>query len=379
MRNIRLLFAVSIVFLILLHCASYCEAEKNHECPPTSCGSITNISYPFRLRGDLENCGDSSYELACENNRTILYLNSSRFFVQSISYNNYSIRVLDPGLEKTSCASFPINNLMSLESDVFYPYFFLINTPIIYIHCEAPAKSPFYVDTCICSKNISPQKYSYLVVGNEVRFADLEDSCSIDTMAWISKEFPIVYDASCSDIQDGLASGFVLLWYRVYCSECYAKNEMCLNKDDNTIECHAKNEDCLKKDDNTFECFPSCGISDLSHRCLLRTWAGLRYFWTEHHRLLEQILGSILAARFFCGILFMMKPDDRPSMTKVIEMLEGDVELLLLPPKPFLSPEEMPDSDIDMNDMEFCSKEMLSCYNCLQSHSSLQKKCRTLI
>ncbi|XP_022856030.1 rust resistance kinase Lr10-like [Olea europaea var. sylvestris] len=48
-----------------------------------------------------------------------------------------------------------------------------------------------------------------------------------------------------------------------------------------------------------------------------------------------------------------MKPDDRPSMNKVIEMLEGDVELLQLPPKPFLSPEEMPNSDIDINDMEF--------------------------
>ncbi|CAA2994078.1 rust resistance kinase Lr10-like [Olea europaea subsp. europaea] len=48
-----------------------------------------------------------------------------------------------------------------------------------------------------------------------------------------------------------------------------------------------------------------------------------------------------------------MKPNDRPSMNKVIEMLEGDVELLQLPPKPFLSPEEMPDSDVDINDMEF--------------------------
>ncbi|CAA3017976.1 rust resistance kinase Lr10-like [Olea europaea subsp. europaea] len=48
-----------------------------------------------------------------------------------------------------------------------------------------------------------------------------------------------------------------------------------------------------------------------------------------------------------------MKPDNRPSMTKVLEMLEGDVKLLQLPPMPYLSPEEMPDSDIDMNDREF--------------------------
>lgn len=32
-----------------------------------------------------------------------------------------------------------------------------------------------------------------------------------------------------------------------------------------------------------------------------------------------------------------MKPSDRPSMNGVVEMLEGEVEHLHLPPKPFLS------------------------------------------
>ncbi|CAL5405279.1 unnamed protein product [Camellia sinensis] len=40
-----------------------------------------------------------------------------------------------------------------------------------------------------------------------------------------------------------------------------------------------------------------------------------------------------------------MKPSDRPSMNKVVEMLEGNVEQLLMPPKPFLCPQEMPTAD----------------------------------
>ncbi|CAA2994077.1 rust resistance kinase Lr10-like [Olea europaea subsp. europaea] len=244
MRNMRLLFAISMVLSILLHSATYCEAEKNHDCPPNSCGSITNISYPFRLRGDPENCGNPSYELACEKNRTILYLNSSRFFVQSISYNNYSIRLLDPATEKNSCDSFPINSV-PLDNEYLdktygsepYSLQSMDNTPIMYIHCEAPAKSPFYVDTCICNKNMSLQKYSYFVVGNNVSIADLEDSCSIDTIEWISNEFPVVYNASCSDIKDGLAYGFDLTWYRVYCSEkCSGHLEICYITD-GTIGC----------------------------------------------------------------------------------------------------------------------------------------------
>ncbi|KAL7000648.1 hypothetical protein U1Q18_001801 [Sarracenia purpurea var. burkii] len=35
-----------------------------------------------------------------------------------------------------------------------------------------------------------------------------------------------------------------------------------------------------------------------------------------------------------------MKPGDRPSMHQVVELLEGNIELLQMPPKPFLTPQE---------------------------------------
>ncbi|WOH12432.1 hypothetical protein DCAR_0831936 [Daucus carota subsp. sativus] len=40
-----------------------------------------------------------------------------------------------------------------------------------------------------------------------------------------------------------------------------------------------------------------------------------------------------------------MKPSERPSMNKVIDMLEGDYELLVMPPKPLICPEEAPIED----------------------------------
>ncbi|KAM3319840.1 hypothetical protein P3S67_007040 [Capsicum chacoense] len=36
-----------------------------------------------------------------------------------------------------------------------------------------------------------------------------------------------------------------------------------------------------------------------------------------------------------------MKPADRPAMNKVVEMLEGDVELLQMPPRPFIAPRDV--------------------------------------
>ncbi|XP_050278579.1 LEAF RUST 10 DISEASE-RESISTANCE LOCUS RECEPTOR-LIKE PROTEIN KINASE-like 2.3 isoform X1 [Quercus robur] len=49
----------------------------------------------------------------------------------------------------------------------------------------------------------------------------------------------------------------------------------------------------------------------------------------------------------FCCI--QMKPINRPSMSKVLEMLEGPLELLQMPPKPFFGPEEMSIEDHTSN------------------------------
>ena len=44
-----------------------------------------------------------------------------------------------------------------------------------------------------------------------------------------------------------------------------------------------------------------------------------------------------------------LKLVDRPSMHKVVEMLESDVESLRMPPKPFLTPHHMPKEDDKAN------------------------------
>ena len=44
-----------------------------------------------------------------------------------------------------------------------------------------------------------------------------------------------------------------------------------------------------------------------------------------------------------------MRPMDRPSMSKALDMLEGDVELLQLPPKPTLYSHEISALDRENN------------------------------
>ncbi|KAK2999776.1 hypothetical protein RJ639_023266 [Escallonia herrerae] len=57
---------------------------------------------------------------------------------------------------------------------------------------------------------------------------------------------------------------------------------------------------------------------------------------TEEER--EMVKKMIIVA-LWC---IQVKPSDRPSMTKVVEMLEGDAELLQMPSELFLYPREMP-------------------------------------
>ncbi|THG17618.1 hypothetical protein TEA_014727 [Camellia sinensis var. sinensis] len=60
---------------------------------------------------------------------------------------------------------------------------------------------------------------------------------------------------------------------------------------------------------------------------------------TEEER---QMIRKMIITALWC---IQMKPDDRPAMNKVVEMLEGNIELVQMPPKPFLTPQEMPTED----------------------------------
>ncbi|CAL9005160.1 unnamed protein product, partial [Prunus brigantina] len=52
----------------------------------------------------------------------------------------------------------------------------------------------------------------------------------------------------------------------------------------------------------------------------------------------EKIIKKMIIVALWC---IQMKPSDRPSMSKAVEMLEGEIESLEMPPKPFLCHTEL--------------------------------------
>jgi serine/threonine protein kinase len=70
------------------------------------------------------------------------------------------------------------------------------------------------------------------------------------------------------------------------------------------------------------------------------------------------IIKKMVITALWC---IQLKPDDRPSMKKVLEMLEGSVEHLQIPPKPYLYPQQMPIGDVHVNSLDpTCSNTELT-------------------
>ncbi|BAF03761.1 Os01g0117000 [Oryza sativa Japonica Group] len=71
-------------------------------CPPSSCGHLGNISYPFRLEGDSRQCVATPrpwYNLSCNNGRAAIQINKGTYYVTSINYTGEEFWVVDATLQ----------------------------------------------------------------------------------------------------------------------------------------------------------------------------------------------------------------------------------------------------------------------------------------
>ncbi|CAL9071867.1 unnamed protein product [Musa textilis] len=93
--------------LLLLHLlSSGLAAAGQEDCPPFSCGQLRDVKYPFRRKDDPAICGDTSYQLSCDANRSTFRIGSADYFVtqiSNISSDEFSIRLVDPNLAGGSC------------------------------------------------------------------------------------------------------------------------------------------------------------------------------------------------------------------------------------------------------------------------------------
>ncbi|XP_073266743.1 uncharacterized protein [Populus alba] len=253
----RLLLACYLGLLLSLLVFQTSNCKDTNLCAPSSCGNHT-ISYLFTLNSDPSNCGNPFYTLHCEKNTsTVLYLDSRKYYVQAINYNNLTIRVVDPGVEENDCSSLPDFSLTyarlgnsrgeytiftstntSLDF-IIYPYTWFqykrtgpkwfpkykplpLSQMMIFINCANPVDSPLYVETGTClngekSSNVSLLMRSYVNVGG-MKASDLMELCSLERMTLLpDKDYK---NMSFKEIHSQLAYGFELSWHNSMCGSC---------------------------------------------------------------------------------------------------------------------------------------------------------------
>ncbi|XP_020961026.1 uncharacterized protein LOC107647792 isoform X1 [Arachis ipaensis] len=210
-------------------------------CRPSSCGKITNIKHPFRLKDDPASCGDSRYELSCENNRTLLYLFPGiSYHVQAINYNNFTIRLVDPAISDSGddCSTLPRYSLSVRNFSDSYSYMHIpkYSEPygaiqerthyvvvrmfenVIFLNCSYPIRDdPRFVDASPCVKEGGNV---YAVLG-DMDVGELRDECRVKMVAASSflvpprslvDSFFIYQNLSYAEIHRKLSYGFHLSW-----------------------------------------------------------------------------------------------------------------------------------------------------------------------
>ncbi|XP_035548846.1 LEAF RUST 10 DISEASE-RESISTANCE LOCUS RECEPTOR-LIKE PROTEIN KINASE-like 2.5 isoform X3 [Juglans regia] len=228
---IELKVLISTVLALILVPPASSLKNNHHYCPPSSCGNIPNISYLFRLKGDPPNCGDQRYELSCDdNNHTLLSLNGSKYYVSQINYNNYTIRIVDSGIQEDNYSFIPRYFLNYYNFSWSWPDWdiSLFTEVVVIVNCDKPVSwaSPFYWNTT--SRNCSninngygsssnsffsqySKRYIYLIARG-ANVMDVEESCTIEQISLTSWPGQISADPniSCTDIRNVFSYGFEL-------------------------------------------------------------------------------------------------------------------------------------------------------------------------
>ncbi|KAL8519477.1 hypothetical protein ACS0TY_010420 [Phlomoides rotata] len=261
------LFPIPKILTLLSFFVVYSTAQNNNtpsSCSSSSCGNIS-ISYPYRLKSDPRSCGFNrpNFELECRNNQTLLTVRSKSYLVQEIDYDFYTIKLIDPNINRGNLSSCPLySNYYDDWDYTISSSYFDLNTRVTFIHCLNPVNSSKYVPATFCGNRStifvnSSQIHSYVITGESVTVSDLEDSCTVDRVV-LASPVELMWNNSLASIYDAMANGFVFTWFRAHCVECDRYYGFC------SLE--GKKISCKEY------CSESTPISEWSFKCKFQFW-----------------------------------------------------------------------------------------------------------
>uniref|UniRef100_A0A2N9F4V5 Protein kinase domain-containing protein n=1 Tax=Fagus sylvatica TaxID=28930 RepID=A0A2N9F4V5_FAGSY len=405
-----------VVLLFALFHEAWNAKGQSQNCSSSSWGNLL-VSTPYRLKGAPGECGcgDDCLELACENNRTTLFVDFVKYYVQEIDYFNHTIRIMDTSLDRNTCF-IPRTSLYKMRKcyNIFYQDYDSPDYDMYFMNCALPVNSSLYVNYSPCVGNSSSAQntcLSVLDIHQELlqRFHDIQDFClnilyQINRWLYHSGNYWWLH----------YSNGNYYWWWPVdFCGIRWNLRNLVIFtgqggfgsvfkgklRSGNLVAIKVLNKSKANGQDfmnevatigrihhvNVVQLIGFCAegyiapelfyknIGGISYKAdvysfgmLLMEMVGRRknvntsveqssqiYFPSWIYDKLDQgedlevlnaiegekkTLKKMIIVAFWC---IQMKPINRPSMRNVLEMLEGSIELLQMPPKPFFGPEEM--------------------------------------
>uniref|UniRef100_A0A175YFG1 Protein kinase domain-containing protein n=4 Tax=Daucus carota subsp. sativus TaxID=79200 RepID=A0A175YFG1_DAUCS len=300
--------------------SSCCKASSSS---PSSCGDIKNISCPFTLKGDSQKCDASFFiqELSCINNRTVLYLLPDKllYYVKSINYTNYFIRIVDPGIKKNNYSSLPSHYISQEDLPLHNVEY---NQPITTIDCPSPVNSIRYINITSLTSSYSASalgkyyvySYSYIVAG-DLSILELEYNCRINKQTLISEESALgsyltsrlwnntAVEYNLSEIHNAMVYGFDLPWTYFYCLNCdeatNGTGECATFPDPPDLWACDAHRPCILSHPSSYH---------LSISCFFQNWHGIidQLKRGKIRERIGEVAGIIFGARFSLGIPFVL-------------------------------------------------------------------------
>nr|CAD1838230.1 unnamed protein product [Ananas comosus var. bracteatus] len=155
-----------MMLCLLLICVGVAEGRKNHVRCSSSCGHLHDIRYPFRLKGDMPQCGSPGYEILCDGGKPMLELGPTKYYVTNIWYTKQTISVVDPVFVDDD--KYCLLPLQSPPPDNSGLYIYLVEYWVLFVNCtkqlvpDGRRVSIDIVEKFIRDQQmLSPKRYSY--------------------------------------------------------------------------------------------------------------------------------------------------------------------------------------------------------------------------
>ena len=184
-------------------------------CTPTSCGNVTNITYPFWVdQQQPSHCGYPAFRLSCENQIPILKISSSDVYqIRGIFYENQSVLVANAEFDERPCPVRHWNLSFSLTPFSVSS----VNREVVFLFdCSEPPQSSDYKVPC----EDNGTNGTFAQFGNHL---ESSNKCQSAVM-------PVVDYSDTQNVSDYvrlLGNGFLVQWTAANCTECRDSKGQC--------------------------------------------------------------------------------------------------------------------------------------------------------